>query len=166
MLILTPEALETIREHSRRGYPLEICGLLAGSVDGDARTVTAVWPVRNSWEEDAEERARLIAAMEASGAQSAGGWDDFSEERRFLVSPADMLQAMKRERAEGVKVVGVYHTHPNHPAQPSQFDLDAAWPEWSYLILSVRGGEVAEERSWVLNEAEGRFVEEQVLTER
>ena len=58
-------------------------------------------------------------------------------------------------------LVGVYHTHPNHPAVPSDFDRAAAWPEWSYIIVSVREGEVAEFRSWTL--VEEAFEEEMVV---
>ena len=72
------------------------------------------------------------------------------------------MLAMKRARAEGLDLVGVYHTHPNHPAVPSEYDRSVAQPEWSYVILSVRPGEVAEVRSWVLSEDGTRFEAEEI----
>ena len=84
------------------------------------------------------------------------------EERRFLISPRDTAACMKRAREAGMNLVGVYHTHPNHPAVPSDFDRDAAWPEWSYIIVSVRDGRVADFRSWGLTDDGSRFDEEAV----
>jgi proteasome lid subunit RPN8/RPN11 len=165
MLVLFQDAAETIRRHAREGFPLEICGFLAGDVEGDTRTARQAWPVRNAWEEDAGLRQGMLAAVDAQpGATTAGEWEAAGAGRRFLVSPRDILQCEKRARSEGLKLIGVYHTHPNHPAVPSDFDRDAAWPEWSYLILSVHAGEVAAERSWVLIEKgdEREFVEESV----
>ena len=77
-----------------------------------------------------------------------------------LLPPAARVAGSIRLR--GMELVGIYHTHPEHPAVPSDFDRDAAWPEWSYVILSVRSGEPAELRSWALVEEGGRFEEEDV----
>ncbi|HTE18152.1 MAG TPA: M67 family metallopeptidase [Armatimonadota bacterium] len=158
MLKLSAAAAAAMRAHAEEGYPLEICGFLVGEAAGDTCVAREAWPVRNTWEEDPEQRAAMAAALEAAGgAATAEGWESASSERRFLVSPQDFLKSEKRARAAGMSVVGLYHTHPEHPAVPSDFDRDAAWPEWSYVILSVRGGAVAELRSAVLDEAERRF---------
>ena len=165
MLKITTEAAEAIRRHAAEGYPLEICGFLVGTAEGETRDVREAWPVRNAWEEDPEARARMFAAREEAGASvGADRWEAADAERRYLVSPRDTVQSMKRARQAGMDLVGIYHTHPEHPAVPSDFDRDAAWPDWSYLILSVRGGEVAEFRSWVLLEEDGQFHEETVET--
>jgi proteasome lid subunit RPN8/RPN11 len=166
MLQIQQAAMEAVRRHAEEGYPLEICGFLVGAAEGEGRRVREAWPVRNAWEDDPEQRAGMLAAMEKGGG-SAGAerWEQFSAERRFLVSPRDILASMKRAREAGLDLVGLYHTHPEHPAVPSDFDRDAAWPDWSYLILSVREGRVAEERSWVLAEEERRFMEEEVREE-
>jgi proteasome lid subunit RPN8/RPN11 len=154
----------SMRAHGEEGYPLEICGFLVGETQAEGRVVHAAWPVRNTWESDPDLRARMLAAMEATGGIAGiERWEQASEERRFMISPLDTLQSMKRARAEGWDLVGVYHTHPNHPAIPSDFDRDAAQPEWSYIILSVRDGSVAELRSWTLNGDTGPFVEEEVF---
>lgn len=162
MLKLAREALEAVRAHAENGYPLEICGFLLGRAEGETRVVSEAWPVRNVWAEDPEARGRLLEGLPAGDPER---WIAASAERRYLASPREQLEAMKRARAAGLDVVGVYHTHPNHPAVPSEFDREAAWPGWSYLILSVRDGQVAEVRSWVLNEAASRFEEEPVETE-
>lgn len=159
---VSPGAVETIEAHAREGFPFEICGFLVGVAGPNGREVREAWPVRNSWEEDPAERARMLEGIQASGGTAGTDrWESASEERRFLVSPQDTVRSMKRAREAGMDLVGVYHSHPNHPAVPSDFDRDAAWPEWSYVIVSVREGEVAELRSWTLSEA-GTFVEETV----
>jgi proteasome lid subunit RPN8/RPN11 len=160
MLRITRQALQAMRRHAAEGYPLEVCGLLAGGASGDARTARAAWAVPNAWEEDPTLRAAMVAAFESGGGADAARWEAASAERRYLIAPREVLAAMKRARAAGLDLVGVYHTHPNHPAVPSEFDRDAAAPEWSYVILSVRDGAVAEVRSWVLDGLEGPFVEE------
>jgi len=164
MLRISDQAVEAIREHAVEGYPLEICGFLVGHVEGDTRIVREAWPVRNAWEDDPELRASMFASLEETGVTaSAERWESASEERRFLVSPGDTVKAMKAAREAKMDLVGLYHTHPNHPAVPSDFDRDVAWPEWSYVIVSVRGGQVVELRSWFV-EGDGPFIEEPVLS--
>ena len=167
MLEIHAAALEAIRAHAVSGHPLEICGFLVGAVHEDTRQAREAYPVRNSWEDRPDERAALLSALEGPGAATAGEWEAHSQERRYLVSGEDTLAAMKCARSAGLDLVGVYHTHPEHPAIPSDFDRDAAMPEWSYLILSVRRDaagavSVAEERSWVLPFGEEPFLEEQI----
>ena len=169
MLTLEPAAAAAIRSHAVEGYPLEICGFLVGHVQfgdqEDQREAREAWPVRNTWEEDPQARTALLASLESSQADrttNAAGWDQHGAERRFLIAPTDVLAAMKRATAAGMDLIGVYHTHPNHPAVPSEFDREAASPGWSYVILSVREGEVREFRSWVLSEEDERFYEETI----
>src|SRR5688572_19031863 len=129
MLIITRNAVRDIQAHAERGYPLEICGFLVGSSGREGRSVREAWPVRNAWEEDAGGREALDQLAPESGEASGARWQDAGSERRFLVSPDDILAQMKRARDAGLELVGVYHTHPNHPAVPSEFDRSAAWPE-------------------------------------
>jgi proteasome lid subunit RPN8/RPN11 len=162
MLEIAAAAVAAIRSHGEEGYPREICGLLVGTIQGDTRHVTEAWPVRNAWEENPEERAALLASVEHAGvATTADEWDAQGAARRFLIEPRQVLQAMKRARAFGWDLIGVYHTHPNHPAVPSAFDRSAAAAEWSYVIVSVREGATADFRSWVVD-GEGPFIEEQI----
>jgi proteasome lid subunit RPN8/RPN11 len=165
MLKITAAAAETVRQHGREGYPFEICGLLIGTATGEARDVREAWPLRNAWEDDPEQRAEMFRALEGEGATaSAEAWEAEDTSRRFFVSPREQMLAEKRARAMGLQVVGVYHTHPNHPAVPSAFDRSIAWEGWSYVIVSVREGEVAEFRSWTIEE-DGPFQEERVSEE-
>ena len=166
-LVIHPAAAEAIRDHAVQGYPFEICGFLAGQTVGPGRVVREAWPVRNAWETDPDLRSEMLAGVQSGGgAAGTERWEAHGEERRFLVSPRETAACMKRAREAGLDLVGVYHTHPEHPAIPSDFDREAAWPEWSYVIVSVRQGEVAEFRSWTLAEDSGRFTEERVIEER
>lgn len=160
---ITPAALDTIRAHAEEGYPLEICGFLVGRLVDDERCVLEAWPVRNAWEDDPEARGAMLAGLESgSGEKSASEWESFSTQRRFFISGRDTVDGMKRARKAGMDLLGVYHTHPNHPAVPSGFDRDAAMPGWSYIIASVRDGKVTECRSWEKDEESGEFGEEEV----
>ena len=82
---------------------------------------------------------------------------------RYELDPRDQLAAERAARDSGREVIGVWHTHPDHPATPSETDRAAAWSGWSYLILSVVRGELAELRSWRLDEATRRFLPETTL---
>jgi len=165
-LRLSKSARAAIVAHGEAGYPLEVCGFLAGSAEEDGRTAVEAWLVPNAWEADPEARGQMVRALEAAGGPAtADRWESADEGRRFLVDPKDVLAAMKRARAEGRELIGLYHTHPEHPAVPSDFDRSAAWPEWSYVILSVRGGQAAELRSWSLSSDDGPFVEERVIAD-
>jgi len=86
--------------------------------------------------------------------------------RRFLVRPQDYLQAEKHARSAGLDLIGFYHSHPDHPARPSQYDLDHAWPSFSYVIVSVMAGEDTVLTSWRLKEDRSAFDEEPVQITR
>jgi proteasome lid subunit RPN8/RPN11 len=127
---LGPGVYEAIRAHGAETYPDECCGALIGR-DG---TVSATFALPNTTEE--------------------------GPRRRFLVRPQDYREAEKRARAMGADLLGFYHSHPDHPAKPSQFDLDHAWPSFSYIIVSVRDGKPANMTSWRLEEDRSAFSEE------
>jgi proteasome lid subunit RPN8/RPN11 len=98
-----------IRRHGEETYPHECCGALVGRDD----QVTDVVALPNTTEE--------------------------GPRRRFLVRPSDYREAEKRATELGGELLGFYHSHPDHPARPSQFDLDHAWPTFAYVIVSVQG---------------------------
>jgi len=161
-LNITSVAADAIRQHGIEGFPFEICGLLIGTIEGETRRVREAWPLRNAWEDDPKQRQAMFAEIEAEGGPAtAEQWEAEDTGRRFVVSPRDQMIASKRARALGMDVVGVYHTHPNHPAIPSPFDRSMAWEGWSYVIVSVRESQIAEFRSWVIHD-DGPFVEEPV----
>jgi proteasome lid subunit RPN8/RPN11 len=119
-----------VRMHGHATYPNECCGALLGR-DG---FVSAVHALPNTTEE--------------------------GPRRRFLVRPGDYMEAERQAASRGLELLGFYHSHPDHPARPSQYDLDHAWPSFSYVILSVRNGDPAEITSWRLGEDRAAFDEE------
>jgi proteasome lid subunit RPN8/RPN11 len=135
-LTITPSHLQTITRHGEASYPEECCGFLIGRSDEGTTVVE-----------------RVI---------SAGNERQESRHNRYLISPETVLAANKEARALGLDVVGYYHSHPDHPARPSEFDRDHAWPGLSYLIISVQGGKLADTRSWRLSDDRERFEEEAV----
>ena len=131
-LALEPAVTRAIREHGAEAYPHECCGALIGR-DG---VVSAAFALPNTTEE--------------------------GPRRRFLVRPADYRAAERRASELGAELLGFYHSHPDHPARPSQYDLDHAWPFFSYVIVSVRGGTAQELTSWRLRDDRSAFDEEDV----
>ena len=121
-----------IRAHGRATYPHECCGALLGR-DG--------------------------VVHEAHGLPNT---TDEGPRRRFLVQPGDYRVAEARARETGFDLLGFYHSHPDHPAVPSQYDLDHAWPSFHYVIVSVQAGADADLRSWVLRGDRSQFDEEPV----
>ena len=134
-LHLTPATEQAIRQHAESSYPHECCGAMLGSADG---RVLEAMPLENVTTEE--------------------------RRRRFLVSPEAYRAAEQRADATGAALVGIYHSHPDHPAEPSATDLAAAWPNLSYLIVSVQSGRVVAMRSWRLRADRSRFDEETVLS--
>jgi proteasome lid subunit RPN8/RPN11 len=139
LLELAAEGLDRIRAHAAAVYPDECCGALIGTPDGNGSTrVIDTLPLPNTTEEGAR--------------------------RRFLVRPADYRAAEARAREAGADLVGFYHSHPDHPARPSGYDLDHAWPNLSYVIVSVNKGRPDDVRSWRLLDDRSSFVEETLRT--
>lgn len=138
-LTLLPRHRLAVERHAAATYPEECCGVLVGRslADGDGHLVERVLSVDNERQD--------------------------SRGNRFLIHPETVLAAEREARRAGLSIVGYYHSHPDHPAQPSDFDREHAWPGLSYVIVSVRQGEVAEARSWRLTDDRTRF-EEETLT--
>ena len=125
-----------IRAHGQETYPHECCGALIGR----GRVVSDVLALPNTTEE--------------------------GPRRRFLVRPSDYRAAEQRASELGAELLGFYHSHPDHPARPSQYDLDHAWPFFSYIIVSVRGGTPEDMTSWRLRDDRSTFdPEDLVVTE-
>ena len=120
---------DAIRAHAREAYPHECCGSLVGR-DG---AVHATCALPNTTDE--------------------------GPRRRFLVRPDDYKAAESDARARGLDLLGFYHSHPDHPARPSQYDLDHAWPFFSYIIVAVRGGVPEDMTSWRLKDDRSSFEE-------
>ncbi|PZU99495.1 MAG: metal-dependent protease of the PAD1/JAB1 superfamily [Leptolyngbya sp.] len=132
-------------------YPSEACGLLVGrrepSPGSDDRTVVEVVALNNAWEP---------SLLEYTDSQAGLGEDPSAREHsvgdRYWIDPADMLAVQRSARERGLEIIGVYHSHPDHPAVPSECDRILAWPVYSYVIISVMAGQVADLKSWRLND--------------
>lgn len=132
-LTLGPGVREAIRAHGAEAYPHECCGALLGR----EATVLEAWPLPNTTEE--------------------------GPRQRFLVRPVDYRAAEARAGEQGLELLGFYHSHPDHPARPSQYDLDHAWPVFSYVIISVTDGCPEAITSWRLADDRSTF-EQEALT--
>jgi proteasome lid subunit RPN8/RPN11 len=140
MLNITQSVANQIAEEAERAYPDECVGLLLGTLEGTTKTASAVFPVENSW---------------SGQVKLANSDDPDSRRERFYLDPRDYMRADKAARAQGLDVIGVYHSHPDHPAKPSDRDLvgaqGAGGPGFSFAIQSVVEGRAAEFRSWILS---------------
>jgi proteasome lid subunit RPN8/RPN11 len=138
---LSAAVFDGIERHAEREYPRECCGLLVGRIadGGRTRIIEETYPVENTFEEG-------------------------ERHHRMSIAPLDYARAERLYAARGWGVVGNYHSHPEHPAVPSQFDLEhlAPWPTMSYVVVSVREGKAADFRSWELEDDRSRFKEEAV----
>ena len=138
MAITIPQDLYAqITSHLHAAYPNEGAGILIGSANGEGKTVEAIKPFANQFE---------------SGEQY----------HRYLLTAQDMLAGETEAERLGLDVVGIFHSHPDHPAQASEYDREYALPWYSYLIVSVHKGRATEARSWVLTDDRSRFDEETV----
>ncbi len=126
---------EEIQRNGETAYPEEGAGLLLGKPDGDRKSVTAILALSNTRE-------------------------DAARQNRYLLAPEDYLRGEKEADRHGLEVLGVFHSHPDHPDRPSEFDREWALPWFSYVITSVQSGKAAGSRSWRLNEDRSGFVEE------
>jgi proteasome lid subunit RPN8/RPN11 len=145
---ITAELAEKIREHGIETYPYECCGALLGTdYDGLAT--------------DPNRESRKVAREIISLFPLVNRRDD-SPRNRFAVTPDDVREAEKAASAQGLEVVGWYHSHPDHPAKPSDFDRDHAWPWYSYIIVSVHSGVPQDMTSWRLKDDRSGYLEEKI----
>ncbi|MEO0593939.1 MAG: M67 family metallopeptidase [Myxococcota bacterium] len=136
-LSLPEECRRAIELHSEKTFPEECCGALIGrDHDDGSREVSEILEIDNTKNEN--------------------------RERRFLISPREVFNAEKHASAKGLSVVGIYHSHPDHPSEPSEFDREHAMPFWSYVIVSCRAGKADTMQSWQLREDRSRFDEESI----
>jgi len=137
MIWISKEKLTEIREHGVRDYPYECCGLLLGRFDNDGKRVTETYPISNAREESAKRN-------------------------RFLITPEELMKGERYARSRDLEVVGFYHSHPDSPAVPSKYDLEHAWPTYSYIIVSTAEGQSGDLFSWVQEADRSRFNEEKL----
>ena len=143
-----------MQTHAESTYPEECCGLLLGHLRGDVKTLIEVLPTENSWGQEAGGDFQSIE----SSAQGKS-----SKRNRFSIAPTVMLQAQKNARDRHLDIIGIFHSHIDHPAVPSEFDRAIAWQQYSYIIVSVQQGLAGDLKSWYLND-DHQFQPEEILT--
>ncbi|MCS7055493.1 MAG: M67 family metallopeptidase [Thermoflexales bacterium] len=146
MLTIPKTLFDKMIRHLEAGYPEEACGILIGELDDpghpNARRVHDVILVANAWDEVNPREGR---------------------HNRYLISPDEYIRADHEANRRGLEVVGVFHSHPDHPSQPSETDRQQAWPGLSYVIVSVREGKATTVQSWLLRGERDGFDEEALI---
>jgi proteasome lid subunit RPN8/RPN11 len=137
MITISESLLDEIRTHGVKDYPYECCGLLLGRYGGDGKVVTETYPISNAREESAKRN-------------------------RFLIEPVELMRGERYARDQDLEVVGFYHSHPDSPAVPSQYDLEHAWPTYSYIIVSTRADEATDLFSWEQEPDRSKFNPEEI----
>jgi proteasome lid subunit RPN8/RPN11 len=165
MIRLSARHLAEIKRHAEQEYPHECCGLLIGRIvdGGRTREIAEIHPVANTFTEEELRKLNFDLSELAAGAGSLA-----KEERhhRMLISPLEYARAERHYSARGLGVVGNYHSHPDHPAVPSQFDLKhlAPWPTMSYIVVSVRAGKATDLFSWEIEPDGSKFNQEEIIS--
>ncbi len=126
-----------IHDHARETYPEECAGALVGIDKGSTKVVVDVWRAENTHEEE--------------------------RSRRFLIEPLKIKEFEDWAEERKMGVLGFYHSHPDHPAEPSEYDREHAWPGYSYLIASVSAENVEDVRSWTLRDDRSGYDEEHIV---
>ena len=138
MAIEIPTSLEEdIRRHGEETFPNECCGFMLGKMNGQDRRVAELLRADNDREDE-------------------------EQYHRFLITPEDYMESDKVARGKGLDIIGFYHSHPNAPARPSQYDLDHAWPFYSYVIVSIKEKVSDLMTSWILRDDRSAFDEENI----
>jgi proteasome lid subunit RPN8/RPN11 len=131
MLRLREEIANRIRGHGVETYPHECCGALLGSERDGLRDVGEIMPLKNQRED--------------------------SPRNRFSITAEDVKEAESAAQAAGLELIGWYHSHPDAPARPSEFDRVHAWPWYSYIIVSIQGRAPREMNSWRLTDDRAKY---------
>ena len=137
-LQISNELLQRIHAHGEAAYPEEGAGLMLGSAQAEDKTVQWLLEFANAREQSARHN-------------------------RYLLTAEDVLHGEMEAARLGMDVIGVFHSHPDHPNRPSEFDREWAMPFLSYVITSVQSGKAVESRSWLLSEDRSSFSEETII---
>jgi proteasome lid subunit RPN8/RPN11 len=138
-LVLTSALRRQIEAEGVAAFPNECCGILIGRDVEGRRIIERLEPGRNVFE--ADERYH-----------------------RFSIDPRAQMKAERDAEKEGKAVLGFYHSHPDHPARPSEYDREHGWPFYSYVIVSILAGKPADLTSWVLSAQTNQFEKQEIQT--
>ncbi|MHA1991484.1 MAG: Mov34/MPN/PAD-1 family protein [Candidatus Hodarchaeales archaeon] len=134
-LVINENEIKKIRFHSEKTFPEECCGVLIGKKENGS-VVLEARAMRNT--------------------------NEGTRERRYNIDPIDLMKIDKEAEEKGFELLGIYHSHPNHPSRPSKFDLEHAWPNFSYIVLSVKDGKSDLLTSWKLKSDRSDFLQEKI----
>ena len=129
--------LGQIHDHAKEAYPEECAGALVGIESGGIKVVVDVWRAENTHEEE--------------------------RSRRFLIEPLEVKQFEEQADEKDMGLLGFYHSHPDHPAEPSEYDREHAWPGYSYVIASLGAENIENMRSWTLRDDRSGYDEEPIV---
>ena len=139
MVRIARDVVRQIEKHGERTYPEECCGIMLGSIDEDNQIVGEVVELDNEQDEN--------------------------RRRRFFVTPKQYLHAERIAAERRSTLLGFYHSHPDHPAIPSEFDRDHALPWFIYVVLSVSQAKSGDLTAWLLHKTRERFDMKEVMIE-
>jgi proteasome lid subunit RPN8/RPN11 len=139
-IVLSDVHANVMRDAAVAGYPEEICGILVGSEEAGTGKVSRVVPTRNA--------------------------SDEGRARRYEIPPADLVHEQRTASEQGLRLLGFYHSHPDHPAVPSDHDLERAWSGYVYVIVPVQDARAGAPRAWHLAGDPSRFTEVALQVER
>jgi len=135
-IVLKSSQFQQIEEEGAAAYPNECCGIMIGRDVSDGACTR-----------------RIVERREPM----QNGFDPEQQRRRFAVDPLALMKAEKSAAEAGQLVLGFYHSHPDHPARPSEFDREHAWPFYSYIIVSIAQGKPVDMTSWLLDDRTQTF---------
>ena len=150
-LWISAHLADKIRAHGVETYPHECCGALLGRDSEMEKN-------RPEVEENAESPRQVLRLFPLANRNGE------SPRNRFMVTAEDVRSAESAARKDNMEVVGWYHSHPDHPARPSEFDREHAWPWYSYIIVSIEAGGPREMFSWRLRDDRSAYDQEQIET--
>ncbi|MCL2078007.1 MAG: M67 family metallopeptidase [Oscillospiraceae bacterium] len=140
MIYISEEIKNLIKAEGEKAYPNECCGVIYGNYD-DCKKAVSIEPIINASE-------------------------DGEQYHRFLITPENMLKAELKAREQKLDIIGFYHSHPDHPAAPSEYDKEHALPFYSYVIVSVIKGRAEDFTSWELSDDRENFNSEEIENEK
>ncbi|MDR1614191.1 MAG: M67 family metallopeptidase [Campylobacteraceae bacterium] len=138
MIVLNDNLTNEIKTHAKADYPYECCGIILGKIENSVKITLKLLPISNAK-------------------------DEANRHNRFLITDAEFTKASIYALKNGYEILGFYHSHPDHPSAPSKYDLDHAWPFYSYIIVSVEKGEAKLLTSWELENDRTKFNQETII---
>jgi proteasome lid subunit RPN8/RPN11 len=142
-IVLVSTTLTDMHSHASAIYPEECCGLLLGTFDEESKNKRVVESKRMGNVFVKEERYH-----------------------RYTIDSKEFMATESEAESRGMEIVGIYHSHPNAPAKPSQFDMNHAWPSLSYIVIEVRDSKPVDTKSWLLMDDRSEFVLEEMKIEK